>query len=236
MPLNIEGYEIRGRDVRLYEQTNIVRSGLVLHLDASIFNTVTYGTTWFDISGNGNNGTMVNGPTFNSGNGGSLVFDGVNDYVILTRPSSIVTGGSITISIWAKWTTVGTTTSTIQALVDNNHTNTIGFVIQDRPDLNKSLTAGGTQSTFVVGDNTWRSIIFTNDQTTSKLYINGTLDNQVAEGGLKTVQPNISIGAWQNGPGRFLNGSVGSVQLYNRALSAAEILHNYNVTKGRFGL
>ena len=60
----------------------IVTDGLVLLLDAG--NTKSYpgtGTTWTDISRNGNNGTLTNGPTFDSANGGSLVFDGVDDYV-----------------------------------------------------------------------------------------------------------------------------------------------------------
>ncbi len=64
---------------------NIVTNGLVLYLDAS--NTKSYvsgSTTWSDVSRSGNNGTLINGPTFNSANGGSIVFDGTNDYVDLT--------------------------------------------------------------------------------------------------------------------------------------------------------
>jgi len=218
---------------------------LVLALDAA--NRKSYpgsGTTWTDLSGNGNNGTLVNGPTYNSANSGSIVFAGDNDYVIATRPSSLVAGGPISVSLWAKWITTGTTISTIQVLVDNNHSSSPvqGFVLQDRPDLSKSIqfgsniTSNGATSTFQVGDGTWHHIVGTNDQTTTKLYIDGSLNAQISQGGLGTVQPNISVGYWQFTPGRYLNGNVAQVSIYNRALSAAEISQNFNAFRGRFGI
>jgi hypothetical protein len=228
-----------------YYGPRIVTDGLVLCLDAG--NPKSYpgsGTAWTDLSRNGNNGTLTNGPTFSIANGGSIVFDGSNDYVTLTRPSAIVTSGSISISIWARWTTTGTTTGSIQMLVDNNHSASPvrGFVIQDRPDLSKVLTFSATSSvvgpssSFQVGDGTWHHIVGTNDQSVSRLYIDGRLDGVASEsGGVSTVQPNVTIGYWQGG-GRYLNGSVSQVSMYNRALSAAEILQNYNATKGRFKL
>ena len=222
----------------------IVTDGLVLCLDAG--NSKSYpgsGTVWTDLSGRGNNGTLTNGPTFNASNAGSIVFDGSNDYAIFTRPSSIVTGGSISISVWAKWTSTGTTTSMIQVLVDNNHAAppSRGFVLQDRPDLSKALTfsvqpstAAVITSTFQVGDGTWHHIVGTNDTTTSRLYIDGVFNASLSEAGLATVQPNISIGYWQSTPGRYLNGNIAQALMYNRALSAAEIRQNYNATKGRY--
>ncbi len=223
----------------------IITDNLVLYLDAA--NPKSYGgsgTTWTDLSGRGNTGTLVNGVGYSSANKGSLSFDGVNDYVIASRPSSIITGGSISISLWAKWTTTGTTISTIQSLVDNNHSSSPiqGFIIQDRPDLSKFIhfstnpNANGAISTFQVGNGAWRHIVATNDQTTSKLYIDGNFNAQVSQGGLATVQPNISIGYWQFTPGRYLNGNISQVSIYNRALSAAEIQQNFNATRGRYGI
>lgn len=225
----------------------IVTNGLVLCLDAA--NNKSYpgtGTVWTDISRVGATGTLINGPTFSSANRGAIVFDGTNDYVNLTRPSSIVTGGSITVCMYAKWTTVGTTTTTIQALIDNNHNApNIGFVMQDRPDLSQRLTftvrpstSGQVTSSFVVGNGNWYHITGTNDGTTSRLYINGLLDASFTEsGGLATVQPNITIGRWQGGGGsRHMNGSVAQVFIYNRALSAFEVFQNYSASKGRFNL
>lgn len=221
----------------------IVTSGLVMNLDAA--NKKSYpgsGNTWTDLSGNGNNGTLLFGPTYSSVNGGSIVFDGIDDRVIATRPSSIVTGGQITISLWAKWLSTGTDTSTIQALIDNNHRDSPlqGFVIQDRPDLGKFLTfsprpdINGAISTFIVGDGSWHHIVGTCDGSTVKLYIDGNFNAEVSQsGGLAPVQPNIALGRWQGG-GRHLNGNIAQVSIYNRALTASEVLQNYDALKGRF--
>jgi hypothetical protein len=229
----------------LSHSPSLVLPGLSLCLDAA--NPKSYpgsGTTWTDLSGNGNNGTLVNGVGYNSGNLGSLSFDGVNDYVTATRPSSIITGGSISVSVWAKWTTAGTTIGTIQVLVDNNHSNSPvrGFVIQDRPDLSKVLTfsaSPGTNtvsSTFQVGDGTWRHIVGTADTTTRSLYIDGVLNNTVSgSGGLATVQPNINIGRWNSGI-RYLNGNIAQVSIYNRALTPQEIQQNFNALRSRFSI
>ena len=223
----------------------IVTDGLVLCLDAASRKSYPgSGTTWFDRSGNGNHGTLTNGPTFSSANGGSIVFDGTNDYVLCPKPSSIVNSGQISISLWAKWITVGTSTSTIQALIDNNHNGGTlqGFVIQDRPDLSKSLTVGfvpntnGLVSSFIVGNGNWHHIVATHNGSVSKLYIDGNLDNQVSEVGLVSLQPNIYIGYWQFVPGIYLNGSISLVQIYNRDIDLNEVKQNFNATKSRFGL
>jgi hypothetical protein len=222
----------------------IVTSGLVLNLDAG--NTKSYprsGTVWRDLSGNNNSGSLVNGPTYSSANGGTIVFDGTNDYTVLTRPAQIITSGSISINLWAKWTTVGTTISTIQVLIDNNHSSSPvqGFYIQDRPDLNKKLTFSVTPltvvtSSFQVGNGSWAHIAATHSPGISRLYINGTLDGFSNEPNMAIVQPNISIGYWQFTPGRYLNGNVATVQIYNRALTPTEVQQNYNAQKSRFNL
>lgn len=229
----------------IYTQpSDIISAGLVTYVDAGIGNSYPQaGTTWFDLSGNGNNGTLTNGPTYNSSNGGLISFNGTNQYAIFTRPSSIVSGGQITVSLWAKWVTIGSTASSIQALIDNNHSSNPlqGFVIQDRPDLSKFLTwsvntnSNGCVSTFVVGNGSWRHIVGTNDGSTSRLYIDGTLNASFSES-MATVQPNISLGYWQFNPSRYLNGNIAQAIIYNRALSAAEIAQNFNATRARFGI
>jgi hypothetical protein len=92
----------------------IITDGLVLYLDAA--NTRSYptnGTIWSDLSRNNNNGTLINGPTFNSANGGSIVFDGVDDRV--SRNSAIDTGQNFTINAWIFPTLLGTTRRTIMS-------------------------------------------------------------------------------------------------------------------------
>jgi hypothetical protein len=86
----------------------IVQSGLVLNLDAGVSSSYpTTGTTWTDLSGSGNNGTLTNGPTYSSANGGSIVFDGSNDYASFTSNCYNVslngTINELTINAWVYW-------------------------------------------------------------------------------------------------------------------------------------
>jgi hypothetical protein len=86
-----------------YRGPHIVTDGLILSLDAA--NNKSYprsGTTWNDLSGNGNNGTLVNGPTFSSANGGSIVFDGTNDVVSTTLVQTFV--NELTVETWYRGT------------------------------------------------------------------------------------------------------------------------------------
>jgi hypothetical protein len=88
----------------------IITSGCVLSLDAA--DKLSYkgsGTTWKDLSGNNNTGTLTNGPTFNAGNMGSIVFDGTNDYVGFTYNSIFNPSTSVTLSIWLRLTASDTT-------------------------------------------------------------------------------------------------------------------------------
>ena len=223
----------------------IVTNGLVLHLDAAQRRSYSgTGTTWTDLSGNGNNGTLTNGPTFNPANGGIIQFDGTNDNVLIPNATSIISTTALTIAMWVKWTTVGTTTSTIQVLFDNNHSaNPIkGIVLQDRPDLNKALTFSvnmtnstqGARSTSIVGDGNWKYVVGTASNNITKIYVNGVLEGQATEGPIAPIQPNITLGIWQGTSFRALNGLIATTSVYNRALSDAEVLQNYNATKARF--
>jgi hypothetical protein len=240
MPLNIEGYEIRNRDVRLYEQTSIVRSGLVLHLDASIFNTVTYGTTWFDISGNGNTGTLINGPTFNGENGGSVVFDGVDDYVFMTGFS---TSNFMTLSCWFK-TNTQQVNKYIVAFALNIGAGSNGFDLTfQNTQIGSYIVVTGTNSganlyTVNYYDNIWHNLVTTYDGSSARTYYDGNL--VVVRSGMSgnlniESTKRLNIGSWANNGGNAVC-NISQVSIYNRALSAAEVLHNYNVTKGRFGL
>ena len=84
--------------------SRIVTDGLALCLDAA--NSKSYpgsGSTWTDLSGNGNNATLTNGPTYSSANGGSIVFDGVNDYVAPTGLTNALWQGNWTVSFWVNF-------------------------------------------------------------------------------------------------------------------------------------
>lgn len=229
-----------------YHNPQIILDGLIFAIDAA--NPRSYsgsGITVNDIVA-GSGGTLV-GTTYSSVNAGTFVFDGVDDYINIPYPSGINTGSPITLCLWAKWITVGTDTSTIQVLVDNNYQTSpgsIGFEIQDRPDLGKVLEwgaqpgAGITRCTsdFQVGDGTWRHITGTNDGATSILYVDGVQSGLArTAAGIGSSQAYINIGRWDFGNNRNMNGSISGLMIYNRALSAKEVLKHYNSTKSRYG-
>ena len=227
----------------------ITTDGLVLHIDAT--NNKSYsgsGITIFNMVTGGIAGTLVNGSQSDVAYKKTFLLDGTNDTIQMQLPSGIVTGSPITVSLWAKWKSVGTSTTTIQTLVDNQYqvADNIGFFIQDRPDLG-SVLEWTTQpnntvnrrvySTQVVGDGSWHHIVGTNDGTYSRLYVDGyETGTAKTSAGIATTQDMLCIGNWAyvySSP-RYLNGSVSNFKVYNRALSATEILTDYFSTKNRF--
>ena len=230
----------------------IVQNGLILDVDAAVSRSYSGSGLTVNSLVSGIGGTLVNGVGFTSSNNGFFSFDGSNDYLLIPYPTQINTGSAITISFWAKWISTGTTTSTIQTLIDNRYQTaytdrpgSIGFVIHDRPDLGKVLEWGASPgagitrctSTFQVGDGTWRHITGTNNGSSSVLYIDGIQSGLArTAAGIGDSQPIISIGRWSFTNDRFLNGNVSGLLIYNQALTAQEVLQNYNATKGRYGI
>ena len=209
---------------------NIVSNGLVLYLDAS--NTKSYvsgSTTWNDVSRNGNNGTLINGPTFNSANGGNIVFDGTNDFVSGSC-TTVNANVGMTTFIWVR-----TTITSPQVFFSHTSGANNGFRLEiDGGQF--LLTFGGVanySSGNSVSDGNWKQLVVTTVGTTGRIYINGNL---VASPTVGTMQGTPNQFVISGSTIRFLNGNVASVILYNRALSAAEVLKNYNATKSRFGL
>ena len=226
----------------MYTGPNIVTSGLVLQLDAA--NTKSYpgsGITWTDLSGNNNNGTLTNGPTFSSANGGSIVFDGTND-IITSFPTQISGIESKTICAFVYPTTssrIGVCGTRPIALASGwaltlNRTNS--------GNLSYFHTAGSLiEVNAGISTNQWYHVSATYSTTTATatLYLNG---NQIGPPSSSFSAINSSafngvIGAEQQSSAtEIFRGNIASVQIYNRALSASEVLQNYNSIKSRFNL
>jgi hypothetical protein len=225
---------------------DLIQDGLVLCLDAA--NTKSYpgsGTSWVDLSGNGNNGTLTNGPTFNSANGGSIDFDGSNDFIQGTIPSSVFSGAH-TISCWfyrrslSGWSglfsnNVGTNSCTILTFIEN--TNTVGT---NRAGLSATSIAVNLGADHF---NKWIycTIVYSNITNGSAVNVYAYKDKNLltATGNLYwTLSSSNSyyVGRHWQGDTQVHNGLISSTSVYNRALSAAEIHQNYNATKGRFRL
>lgn len=237
-----------------YRGPTIVKDGLVLYLDAA--NSKSYpgsGTTWNDLSGNGNHGTLTNGPTFDSGNGGSIVFDGVNDYIGWNTLDQIK---------WQNWNSL--TVETIFKLVSySGATNNRQYLFDYRDNggtagafgcfYDSAGTIGfklfyntvGTSfeepviTTFNLNTIIYYQVVF--DKTTStnniRHYINGNnvFTRSVIIDSSTTNNGRIWLGRFSGG-GYQWNGNIFTHRVYNRALTSEEIQQNYNATKGRFNL
>jgi hypothetical protein len=216
----------------------IVRDGLVLDLDAAKRDSYSgVGTAWNDISGNQNNGTLINGPTFNSGNGGSIVFDGVNDYTSL----NFINPYAETVIVWVKsntstWNENGWISSSRRQnghiIHPNQSISSVGFYI-----LNSSagfLLVGTITPSSITIPNMY--CITTNGSNSHKIYLNGSLQATNTTSVTRTTSPTAQTYeiAKDDTVARYGNGTYYSVLRYNRELSASEILQNYNATKGRY--
>ena len=209
----------------------IVINGLVLALDAA--NPKSYtgsGTTWTDLILNSNNGTLTNGPTYSSTSGGSIVFDGTNDNVSIGTNGFSFGSSPGTLSAWAK-TRDRTSTGTIVSY-GNSTTNQARFLGVGQNNFyfsgyGSSITASG------VSDDTWFNLVGVYDGTNASMYVNGALVAGPTARSWNTTASNAGIGKNVNNS-EYWKGDVAQVQIYNRALSAAEIQQNYNAFKGRY--
>ena len=209
----------------------IVRNGLVLCLDAS--DRLSYpgtGTTWFDVSGNGNNGTLTNGPTFNPSNGGSIVFDGVDDYVVTNNTTLSYTGYTMECAV--KYNSV----SGNQGLFNYSQSGAgkyINLYKGDASAMRWETNAG--QAIFGTNNLTagvWYCFSGVYDGTTAYLYRNGILEASGALTSHTSQTATFDIGTYAG----YTNGSIAFARFYTRALSTSEISQNYNAMKSRFGL
>jgi hypothetical protein len=220
----------------------IVTDGLILYLDAA--NTRSYpgsGTAWTDLSRSGINGTLTNGPTFNSGNGGSIVFDGSNDYVDLGGSLNLKPTTSITVSTWIRFNAM---VADVRALSDwhqNGATDRWIFYITNSNTIQWYLLTNSFASAVSFSPvllNTWYNFTGVYNGISQIFYVNGVFHNSTPKTGnmntSNTTQP-VRLGG-QVSAGGFHNGNISTTLIYNRALSATEILQNYNTTKTRFGL
>lgn len=218
-----------------YRGPQIVRDGLVLYLDAG--NKKSYpasGTTWTDITGNGNNGTLVNGPTFDSSNGGSIVFDGVNDRVDGTLINNI-DNSPFTISVWLKPRSFGSRTYFSLGTGIGDLRRRIHLRLVSPTSIRFGMWNDDLNTTLLNVDNQWTNIICSlSNNFIQQVYQNGIFRGSRVAGGFFIGNNSYRIGSWDGE--EFINTDISQVQIYNRALTPEEIQQNYNATKGRFNL
>lgn len=228
----------------------IVRDGLVLYLDAANAKSYTSGSTrWTDISTGLNNGTLVNGPTFNSSNYGNIVFDGSNDYVTFsTNPNLYFTGTSpYTLSVFAN---IVTSTPSPPAFINRENSSLVsprnGYNFWFYSNItqvaiaSERWTGDGIQKvTYILLNNSecinvWNQYTVTYENSTLKFYLNGEFKHSAsAPGNITNTSTPLEIGKLNTYYGNF---KLSNAMIYNKALSPEEIAQNYNTLKTRFGL
>lgn len=250
MPLDLNGNKLYSTSIGPKSEIikQIPTDGLVLHLDAANKNSYAgSGTTWNDLSGNTNTGTLINGPTYSSNNGGYILFDGSNDYADITDSNSLDCTPSVTIDTWVNFPTFtawgGIVAKRSEASARGNYylrcgNSTGQFQLGTFP-------AGLTHNIWVTSKtdfatNTWYHLVGTINGSTHKIYVNGVEYGGSFGWGSGTTMTadtlNLRIGMGYDTAGEPGNVKVSCVRIYNRALSLSEINQTYNVQKSRFGL
>lgn len=226
--------------------TSIVTNGLVLALDAA--NSKSYpgsGTTWTDLSGNENNGTLVNGPTFNSSNNGSIVFDGTNDHVTVNSSITIPTGATArTISIWFSTNTTTWADNVNNLFFYGSGVNGQAFGIDFSiyPSMEVYTWGGaGRDLTFstTFAQTGWKNITVTyNGSTTILIYENGLQTQTLAlSAACNTTSSTVYIGSVNPSINSwYFDGNISQVLMYNSVLTASQISQNFNALRGRYGI
>lgn len=235
--------------------SSVVRNGLVLYLDAG--NSKSYprsGTAWSDLSGNNYTGTMVNGPTFDTSNNGSIVFDGTNDYVDLGSPYYIASGNPFTVNIWFKnnWRTPNGSLSDFHRLASLATLGSYALGIAYVSQLNSGyqgfyITAFGGwprgSSNYLVAKNIWGCLTLTYNGSGStnianfSMYWNNSLLTFNTSGLAGTIATNTNyLGIRQPSDVQNYQGNMGIVQIYNRVLSLSELQQNFDAIRGRCGI
>jgi len=220
----------------LSHSPRIITNGLVLCLDAA--NRQSYpgsGTAWNNLAGS-NNGTLTNGPTFNSENGGSIVFDGSDDFVQCSGSFTVTAATFVT------WIRRNGNQGTYDGILLSRGTNVTGMFFYSSNQLgyiwNNAVNTYTWNSSLTLPDLTWCmcAISITSNSATAYLCQSTgltTATNSVNH--TSTILDDIKIGQDDFG-GRFFTGNIAQAQIYNRDLTQAEVLQNYNATKGRFNL
>jgi hypothetical protein len=222
----------------------IVQDGLVLHLDAGVKESYGgAGNTWYDLSGNGNNATFINGAIPNRVKGGSVILDGTNDYISIASNQNTRLENEVQ-------------TVTLMILIRSVGPNSYASIYGPGKQFIKwqsnliGLPVGGTGTYFYSNTismsnafNSWMEItaIINWQLNTFTIYKNGSLVNSISitpSGYVYTGSGSASIGlnSVTGNSGDFMKGSIAITRIYSRALSANEVQQNFNATRHRFGI
>jgi hypothetical protein len=222
---------------------NVVRDGLVYYIDAA--NPRSYpgtGNTAYELKLSGIGGTLVNGVGFSSANNGSFIFDGTNDY-IQVPVNYIPTGNQVTVCLWNFGTTAQNSSVFNAHKNDNSRMINIHLPWSDSTvywDAGYSVGTYDRVNTATLSSSQWQGWhhwAFTKNATTGvmEIYLDGNLNvSGTGKNRTMNVADEAYIGRFQITGSAYHIGRVSLLHLYNRALTAQEVLQNYNATKKRY--
>ncbi len=220
---------------------NIITDGLVLCVDAADKKSYSgSGTAWSDRSGNNNHGTLQNSPTFDSANGGSINFDSSNDRVAISNSTSLNPTTGLTIEAWANFDANSPDFIFEKGSVNTqyslfSHGTDIMFRTFHDADSGYTNTSV-TKSTYITNGQ-WHHIVGSWDGSNKRIFIDSNLVKTATKTGvLTTTSLDAAIGTFGTSTGYPFGGKIAKVGIYNRGLTASEVLLNFNATKSRFGL
>ena len=220
----------------------VITDGLVLALDAGDTNSYPgSGTTWFDLSGNGNNGTNSN-MTYSSNNGGIFDFNNTSSVSLISNSASLNPTTGLTIESWVNFD--GNSNDFIFEKGDVNtqfslfsHSTDIVFRTYHSGD-GSYHTQNPSKASVGVVNGQWHHIVGSWDGSTKRIYVDGVLRNSVSKSGnLVTQITGAAVGRFGGTTtGYYFGGYIPKVSLYSRGLTADEIQQNFNAIRGRFGI
>jgi hypothetical protein len=210
------------------------------------------GTTWTDLSGNSNNGTLVNSPTYDSSNYGSIVFNGTNQYSTTTNTALINPADNFTVECWFNFTALPTGGNFATIF---GHYNGGGMFIKTDANQSNKLSIDGRngnvavgyftlQTTIVPQTSTWYCFCATFSGVTITPYVNGAAVSFVylagGTGGVLNGAGTFAVNiAWLVGQVQgvgYFNGKIACCKVYDKVLTATEIATNFELLRGRYGI
>lgn len=244
MPFNIGGNIYNSGMVSSQYAKAVSQRGLTFHLDSSLPESfVSANTNWYDLTSNNYTGTLTNSPTYDSTNGGSLVFNGSTTYVTMGTAMDFATYTSgFSIELWVYPTSAAAYSSIFSSAATTSGTDWQVYVwyntsSQFGTTQRYSATQNDFSTTNVFAVNNWYNVVVTSNNTTCYIYVNGVLQTSAATGQINN-QPagrEVRLGNFKGYPAQY-TGKISGCSVYNRPLTATEITQNYNIQKGRFGL
>ena len=233
----------KAKTSKVVSSGSVITGSLIVNLDAS--NSLSYsgtGTTWQDLTGNGNNFELKNGAVYDNLNGGSFILDGSNDYILSARIPS--TGDGTKSQTYSIWVNPASTSGNIMSMASTNPQGGWNMppIAASGQKFSGKFWANERIYSNTYTINNWYQLVLVFDyaNASQNFYVNGVLQGSTNGIAYAASGSDNYIFLGQSNPGAdntgMFRGKVAAFQVYqNRALTAIEVLQNFNSTKGRFG-